>query len=825
MAEQAPTAADGHLPPPPGADAPQRRGLTEAEAESRADAGLANVDTTKQRTDADVVRSNALTFFNIVLLVMIVALLAVGEFRDGLFVGVVVFANVAVSTYQELQATRTLRSLVALTAPRANVVRGGQEREIQAEDVVQGELLHLKPGDQVVADGSVTERSAEVDESLLTGESDSIRKGPGDELLSGSFCVAGDLYYTADRVGAEAYAVKLTADARKLIRRLTPLQLQLKRLLRVLVGATAVLSIALLISFNVEDRGFTESLKATTATVTTVVPAGLLLGMTVAFAVGAVRVSRAGAIVQDIQAVEALNYADVICLDKTGTLTANRLTVAEVHWTPDSSVYLPWLGAFTAATAGESKTAAALAEELSARSNGARPDGNVPFSSARRWSAMRLELAGESRSFVLGAPETIARASDGDAEPLLASYREASETGLRGVVFAEAPSLPDADAELEGLRPLALITIGDILRPEVKEAFSLMDDLGIEPKIISGDNPGTVAALLKQLGIETKGGAIAGNELATLNAEGFAAAVDAHTVFGRISPQQKSEIVDALRERGHFVAMVGDGANDVHALRAADIAVAMESGTSTARGVAGIVLRRDSFAALIRGAREATFVLGNSARLSKLFIAKSIYAFLLIFATNLLGLDFPFLPRHGSLTATLALGIPAIFISISIPPKDAGKDYLSSVLRFALPAGVALATSAMFVQFASEGLFGQDVEASRTLVSLVIGFTGIGFMIEVLGFEGASFRSLTRPVLTTLLGALLSAALVLIVYTPWLRDFFDFSTLNAGEWVVVGVGVAAALAGQFYVSRYWRQILGFVLAQPGKNDQLRGRPA
>lgn len=823
MAEQTPAAADATLPPPPGADAPQRSGLTQAEAKSRAEAGLANIDTTKQRTDGDVVRSNALTFFNIVLLVMIVALLAVGEFRDGLFVGVVVFANVAVSTYQELYATRTLRSLVALTAPRANVVRDGSESEVLAEEVVQGELLHLKQGDQVVADGHVVERTAEIDESLLTGESESIRKEPGDELLSGSFCVAGDLYYTAEKVGVEAYALKLTADARQLIRRMTPLQLQLKRLLRVLVGATAVLSVALLISFNVEDRGFAESIKATTATVTTVVPAGLLLGMTVAFAVGAVRVSRAGAIVQDIQAVEALNYADVICLDKTGTLTANRLTVDEVHWTSGSEIYLPWLGAFTAAVADESKTAAALAEHLSSDSNGARPDGNVPFSSARRWSAMRLELGGESRSFVLGAPETIASASE-EADPLMATYRAASERGLRGVIFAEAPSLPDADGTLEGLRPLALIAIGDVLRPEVKEAFSLMDELGIEPKIISGDNPQTVAALLKQLGIETKGGAIAGSELAMLNAAGFVATVDAHSVFGRISPQQKAAIVDALRERGHFVAMVGDGANDVHALRAADIAVAMESGTSTARGVAGIVLRHDSFAALIRGTREATFVLGNSARLSKLFIAKSIYAFLLIFATNLLGLDFPFLPRHGSLTAMLALGIPAIFISISIPPPNAGKEYLSNVLRFALPAGIALATSAMVVQFATEGLFGQEVEESRTLVSLVIGFTGIGFMIEVLGFEGASFRSLTRPVMTLLLGALLATSLVFTVYTPWLRDFFDFATLNAGEWVVVGAGVAAALAGQFYVSRYWREILAFMLARPGKEDHLRGRP-
>ncbi len=797
-------------------------GLTVAEASRRLEAGEGNSDTTRQRSDWDVVRSNALTFFNVMLLVMIVALLIVGEFRDGLFVGVVVFANVVASTYQELQATRTLRSLVALTAPRAVVVRGGAEHEIVAEDVVRGDLVRLRPGDQVVADGTVAALAGEVDESLLTGESDSIRKAPGDELLSGSFCVAGELYYTAERVGTEAYALKLTSDARQLVRRMTPLQIHLRRLLRVLVGATIVLTLALLISYSVEDRGLTESLRATTATVTTVVPVGLLLGMTVAFAVGAVRVSRSGAIVQDIQAVEALNYADVVCLDKTGTLTANRLTVEELRWASGVSGVEGWLGAFASATAEESKTAAALAERFAAGKNAALPEEQVPFSSARRWSAARLAAGPERRAFVLGAPEALLEVG-GEGEDLRVAYAQATAQGLRGVVFAEVAALPDADEPLEGLRPLALITIGDVLRPEVKEAFGLMDELGIEPKIISGDNPHTVAALLQQLGIETRGGVISGTELEALEGEALAQALAEHSIFGRISPQQKQGIVAGLREQGHFVAMVGDGANDVHALRAADIAVAMESGTSTARGVAGIVLMRDSFAALIKGVQEATFVLGNSARLSKLFITKSVYAYLLIFATNLLGLDFPFLPRHGSLTAMLALGIPAIFISISIPPPRAGKDYLNNVLRFALPAGISLAIVAMIVQFAVEWLFGQGVEESRTLVSLVIGFTSIGFMIEVLGFEGASFRSLTRPVLTLFLGGLLGFALVLTVYTPWLRDFFDFSALNAGEWAVVGVGTAAALAGQYYVSRHWRSILAFILASGG--ERLRGREA
>ena len=798
-------------------------GLTEAEAARRLEAGEGNVDTTRQRTDWDVVRSNALTFFNVILLAMIVALLVVGEYRDGLFVGAVVFANVVVSTYQELRAVRTLRSLVALTAPRAAVVRGGEEREIAAEAIVRGDLVHLRPGDQVVADGPVAGRSGEVDESLLTGESDSVRKAPGDRLLSGSFCVAGDLYYTAERVGNEAYALKLTADARRIVRRMTPLQIHLKRLLRVLVGATIVLTLALLVSYSVEKEGLTESLKATTATVTTIVPVGLLLGMTVAFAVGAVRVSRAGAIVQDIQAVEALNYADVVCLDKTGTLTANRLTVQGVTWAGGVSGMEGWLGAFAAATADESKTASALADRFAGGKNAGVPEAQVPFSSARRWSAVQLAAGTERRTFVLGAPEALL--SVGQADGLLSAYEAASARGLRGVAFAEVAALPDPEAPLVGVRPLALITIGDVLRPEVKEAFRLMEQLGIEPKIISGDNPQTVASLLQQLQIQTPGGAISGTDLEKLEGDAYEEAVASHSIFGRISPQQKQGIVESLREQGCFVAMVGDGANDVHALRAADIAVAMESGTSTARGVAGIVLVRDSFSALIRGAQEATFVLGNSARLSKLFVTKSVYAYLLILVTELLGLEFPFLPRHGSLTATLALGIPAVFISISIPPPQAGKDYLTTVLRFALPAGISLAIVAIIVQVFVEWAFNQGSEESRTLVSLVIGFTSIGFMIEVLGFEGASFRSLTRPVMTLFLGGLLGLALVLTVYTPWLRDFFDFTPINAGEWAIVGVGTAAALAGQYYVSHHWREIIAFLLATPGKKERLRGRPA
>ncbi len=821
MTEPAARARNLPTPPPPPPVVP-RRGLTQAEAEARAAAGLTNVDTTKQRTDGDVVRSNVLTFFNVVLGSLIVALFFVGEFRDGFFVGVVVIANVAIATFQELKATRTLRELVALTAPHATVIRDGMETPILAEDVVQGDLIHLKQGDQVVADGHVVERTAEVDESLLTGESDSVRRGPGDELRSGSFCTAGDCYYMAENVGVNAYAVRLTADARKLVRRSTPLQLRFKRILRVLLTVTAVLAVMLLISYNLEARGLAAAIKATTATVTTVVPTGLLLGMTVAFAVGAVRVSRAGAIVQDINAVEALNYVDVICLDKTGTITANRLTLHDVGWVEGMAGYLPWLAAFVVASATESKTAGALAEALGKQSNGAKPNGNVPFNSERRWSAMRLEAGGESRVFVLGAPETVLPMADDEAG-LRAFYEQAAESGLRGVVFAEASALPDFGVAMTGVRPLALVTLGDVLRPEVKSAFGMMDRLGIEPKLISGDNPHTVASLLAQLGIKTKGGVISGAELEAMDDDEFREAVDANSVFGRITPALKARIVTDLREQGHFVAMCGDGANDVQALRAADIAVAMASGTATARAVAGIVLLNDSFEALIKGAKEATAVLGNTARLSKLFIAKSLYAYILIVATNMLGLDYPFLPRQGSVTALLTLGIPAVFISISVPPPEAGRDFTRNVLRWALPASLALAASAIIVHLLVQGLLDRGIEEARTLVSLTLGVTGLFYVVEVLGFEGASWRSLTRPVLTTALAGALLAAMFFTVYSPPLRHFFDFTPVPVGDWIIVGVAVAASLAGQYTLSHYWQQILDMLIATPGPNDRLRGR--
>ena len=844
VAAPAPT-ADPEPEAEPEPDRPRRRaapleppelvGLSDREVAQRIEAGRVNRDSSKQRSDLDVVVANVFTYFNLVLfgLIGILLVLAVTEqktdhLQDAAFVGMVVVANVLIGTFQEIRATRKLRQLVALTAPTATVVRGGYEQEVPATDVVADDLLVLRSGEQVVADGPIVWDEAELDESILTGETSSVRRGPGDELESGAFCVGGSCYYLATRVGDESRAVRETRDARELKRTETPLQLRFKRILDGLIVGTAILGLLILISFMITGREFDEAVKATIATATSVVPEGLMLGFTVAFAVGALRVSRMGAIVQDNTAVEALNYLDTICLDKTGTITANRLQVDDVRWAPGGRSLAGWLGAFAVSTSANNKTAEALSTAFAAQTNGASLVNDEPFNSERRWSAARLRIGSEERVFVLGAPERLLRADDGEDDQarseLMSEYEVAAQRGLRGVVFAEAAGMPDAETDtLPPLRVVALITVADELRAEIANAFRMMDEIGIEPKIISGDNPATVAALVQQLGIRLQGGLITGSALERLSDDEFADAVEENSVFGRIAPQQKERIVGALQSNGHYVAMVGDGANDVRALRQADVGVAMESGANTAKGVASIVLRNDSFEALVKGSAIAQSVLGNASQLSKLFVTKSFYAFLIIFISNMMGLEFPFLPRHGSLTALFTLGVPAVFITLTRPPRSAGRDFLSSTMRFAIPASLALAVSAVAVHLLTEGILGRPVEDARTLVSTTIGIVGLAYMVEVIGYQGATRDNLMRPALVTFFGVALLGVFILTLYTPPLRNFFDFSPLSGAEWAIVAFAVAAALAGKWVLSTYAAQIMRRLTGQAYEEAASRGR--
>ena len=817
------------VPAPPGAEL---HGLSPAEAAARAEQGLVNAGVSRGRSDLEIIATNTFTVFNTVLFGLIGALLVVSliepdspHLTDAGVVGIVVFANIIIGTLQELRATRILRKIVALAAPTATVVRGGAEAVIPATTIVQGDLVKLSAGDQVAADGPIVAGTAEIDESILTGETRSTPRSAGDVLLSGAFCTSGEAYYLADAVGADSHAVRETSEARQLRRDETPLQLRFHRLLRVLMIATASLALLLLIHSRIEGHEWGASIAAVIATVTSIVPDGLLLGFTVAFAVGALRVSRLGAIVQDNTAVEALNYVDTICLDKTGTLTANRLRVEDVRWAAGGRALRGWLGAYAVSAAAGNRTSAAIGTALASASNGAVEIESAPFNSERRWGAARLALPGEQRVIVLGEPERVL-SSCADGEPLLDEYRRAAARGLRGVAFAEAPSLPDAGAdELPAMRALALVAIADELRPEVGPAFQMMRDLGIKPKVISGDNPETVAALVQQLGVQFEGGLISGPELEDMTEEQLRDAAEANSVFGRIAPHQKEQLVDALRSRGHYVAMVGDGQNDVRALRRADVAVSMESGTNIARGVSDIVLRGDSFAALVRGSSVAATVLGNCSQLSKLFVAKSIYVFLIIAFTNMMGLEFPFLPRQGSLTALLTLGIPAAFITLTTPPPGSGRDFIGSTLRFAVPAAATLGFTAVAAHLLIDGILGRDVDEARTVVSAIIGIVGIVYMVQVIGFEGASRRQPMRPILVSFFGIALLGLFALVIYTPALSEIAKFYPLAWDEWAVVLVASLIAIAGNQFLARYGPRLIYWVSGRAEEVAASRGRTA
>ena len=820
--------ADADAAPADAVDPALLQGLALDEAARRAEAGLINRGVTRGRSDIEIILSNTITAFNLLLFGLVGALLALAivdpggnHATDAGVVGLVVFANIIIGTVQELRATRNLRKLVALTAPSSVVIRGGAPYTVRSDEVVQGDLIRLNAGDQVVADGPIIYGRAEIDESVLTGETRSVARGPGDELASGAYCTSGACLYAAERVGAESRAVKETAAARQLRRPETPLQLRFKRMLRVLMLATLLLAGLLVIQFVIEDVAWGEAIKAVTALVTSVVPDGLLLGFTVAFAVGALRVARMGAVVQDNTAVEALNYVDTICLDKTGTITANRLKVEDVRWAGAGRSLRSWLGAFAAAAAADNRTARALADEFAPLSNEAAVLESAPFNSERRYSAMRLLAGGEQRVFVLGEPERVLSACS-DGARLLDEYNRAAGRGLRGVAFAEAPQMPSAEGELPQMRAVALVTIADELRAEVGNAFKMMEELGISPKIISGDNPETVSALVQQLGVRLEGGLISGPELERMGEAEMREAVERTSVFGRIAPQQKEQLVAALQANGRYVAMVGDGQNDVPALRRADIGVAMESGTNIARSVAGIVLRNDSFEALVRGSSAAQTVLGNCAQLTKLFITKSIYVYLIIFLSSMMGLDFPFLPRHGSVTALLTLGIPAAFIALTTPPKGAGRDFIAETLRFAVPAAITLAIAAVGVYLLTEGL-GRTTDAGRTLVSSTVLIVAVVYTVQVIGYAGASREAPLRPILVTFFGALLIGAFVLLLYTPPLRTRFEFVAMSADQWASVLFASALAIGGKWMLSRDAGRLMGWMSGRAEEDAASRGR--
>lgn len=684
------------------------QGLTEGEARIRRQRGEGN-DTglAPSRSYWDIARANLFTLFNNILFTIGVALIVLGRTNDALTSVGLGLINALISTVQEIRAKRQLDQIALVSRPTVTVVRDGREQVIAPTELVKGDILRVTAGDQIVVDGVVIgEGLLEMDESLLTGEPDLIRKRAGDTLFSGSFCVTGAGYFQAEKVGAASFANQLTATARTFQITYTPLQRQIDFVVRLVMLVVLVISIIIFGASLLEGLS-TVRLVQIAAVLSGQVPYGLFLMIVVAYALGASTIARQGALVQQTNAVESLSNIDVLCMDKTGTLTANRLAFNDLSPLGDAqaNVVRAQLGDFVRSASVSNATGDAIGVGLPGEQ---RPiAGEVPFASARKWSALAFAGAAADSQlygvYVLGAWEMLKPylppAAIAPDAPLARQVSDWSSQGLRVLLFACNPdvtTLHDAGGQpaLPTLTPLAVVSLRDELRPQVQETIAAFRQLGVELKVISGDNPGTVAALAKQAGFPHDIQLVSGPELAAMSPAAFDQAAAEVTVFGRIKPEQKDQLVDALMRQGKRVAMMGDGVNDVLALKKASLGIAMQSGSSAARNVADMILLNDSFAALRPAFQEGRRIIGGMTNALFLFLTRVATTTLIIVGVTMVGLDFPFDPAQVALT-TFTVGIPAFFLTLWARPQRLEPHLLSSLARFVFP--VAIITMLMAV--------------------------------------------------------------------------------------------------------------------------------
>ncbi|GAA0559288.1 HAD-IC family P-type ATPase [Paractinoplanes ferrugineus] len=667
------------------------QGLSSEQAEYRRRHGDANTAVKGgSRGYAEILRTNVFSFFNIILFVIGAALLSMGRYSDALVSVGLGLINAMISAVQEIRAKRKLDRLQLLERSRVTVVRDGTQTRINPDQVVRGDVLRITAGDQIVVDGPLLDGGrVEADESLLTGESDPVAKHPGDDLRSGSLCVAGAGFQVARDVGAKSYAGRLTAEARRSTTDRTPLQKRVEFLVRLVMALTTLMSGAILGQAAIE--GFTLlRVVQTTAVLSGLVPYGLFFLIAVAYTAGAARIARTGALVQQVNAVESVSNVDVVCTDKTGTLTTGQLTVDEVQALgplPEDEVRR-LLGSLARSAAAPNLTTRALAAALPGTAWQVRDE--ISFDSSLRWSAVMAEEG----TWILGAPDALAVRLTGPV-PADAVARS-TEQGLRVLLLAR-PTEPGAhprDAAghptLPALEAVGMVALADELRPEVGPTIARLRDDGVDLKVLSGDDPRTVAAIAARAGLDA-GDPIPGALLDALDDDELDRIVARTTVFGRVAPEHKERIVRSLRRQNHYVAMIGDGVNDARALKGAQVGVAMRSGSAVTRDVADIVLVDDSFAALPPAQREGRRIINGIGMSLYIFLARVASQGLVILTVTMLGLGFPYSPTQVGLTL-FTVGVPTFFLTMWAKPTAPDRHLFAGLARFVIPAAVITAT-------------------------------------------------------------------------------------------------------------------------------------
>jgi cation-transporting P-type ATPase E len=781
------------------------QGLTSAEVAERVAQGRVN---RVRRSDAaeylDIVQRNVLTLFNAMVVPTAVVLLLLQDYKAGLAVSGMMIANTLIGLVQEIRAKRQLDRLTLLAESKVRAVRDGQPLEVPAGDVVEGDLLLLTAGDPVVADGAVVEsRFLEIDEALLTGESDPVARKASEPLLSGSFCVAGEGSYRAERVGATSFAQKTAVEARSYQYTASPLQAQIDKLIRILTATAVLMSLSYVALYFAREGISTDQLvRMIAATITSMIPQGLVLMATVALLLGAVAMTSRGVLVNRLAAVEAMASIDTLCMDKTGTLTTNQLRLAKVQPLDVSEEErvkrMLTLFASTSLDRGSKSLVAiraALGEE-----KGELLD-QLPFKSQNRYSAVRARWQGKEVAFALGAFEAL-KPLLVEGESAEAVWKELFATGWRLLLFCDIETRAGEKFEgsLDGhrLRPLALVALSDELRPEAGRVLAELASQGIEFKILSGDNPETVRATVAPLAKESDSPALAalaanpvvtGAELeAADNAQEL---IDTRNVFGRVSPWQKVQVVRTLTAEGHRVAMIGDGVNDVLPIKNAALGIAMGDGSRASKTVAGIVLQTNDFAMLPSLLDEGRIIMRNLRRSGKLFLNKNVYFLLLVIGTLwIFKTDFPLAPQQVTLLNLLTIGAPALLITFDRRKADAARgDFVVEVGWFALWTGLITSVAGLLVAVVSARVWEDGEWMHHTMILSTLTLLGWVTLYRAAGED-------TRLRLVAPVGFLVY---LMAMYVSPVASFFELEPLGVGRWACV-LGIAAVAAGLMWMS-------------------------
>ncbi|MFM9590132.1 HAD-IC family P-type ATPase [Streptomyces scabiei] len=780
-----PTAAPAH----PG----RARGLTAAEVAGRVARGEVNdVPVRSSRSLVDIVRANVFTRFNAIIGVLWVIMLFVAPIQDSLF-GFVILANTGIGIVQEWRAKKTLDSLAVIGEARPTVRRDGVAAPVGTSEIVLGDLIEIGPGDKIVVDGECVETDGlEIDESLLTGEADPVVKQPGDPVMSGSFVVAGGGAFTATKVGREAYAAQLAEEASRFTLVHSELRSGISTILKYVTWMMIPTAIGLVVSqLIVKENDFKDSVARTVGGIVPMVPEGLVLLTSVAFAIGVIRLGRKQCLVQELPAIEGLARVDTVCLDKTGTLTEGGMDVTELRPLngADEAYVRTVLGAL-----GESEPRpnASLRAVIDAcpDSDGWRCTESLPFSSARKYSGASFgQSDGHSSTWLLGAPDVLLP----DGDPALTETDRLNEQGLRVLLLARVTRGLDDPEVARDARPTALVVLEQRLRPDAADTLRYFEEQNVRAKVISGDNAVSVGAVAGKLGLT---GEVVDARRLPGERDGMADALDSGTVFGRVTPQQKRDMVGALQSHGHTVAMTGDGVNDVLALKDADIGVAMGSGSEATRAVAQIVLLNNSFATLPSVVAEGRRVIGNITRVATLFLVKTVYSVLLAVLVVCWQVEYPFLPRHLTLLSTLTIGVPAFFLALAPNKERARPHFVRRVMRYSIPGGV-LAAVATFVTYliARHHYTGEGaLEAETSAATLTL------FLISLW-----VLAIIARPYTWWRLGlvAAMGGCFLVVLVVPWLQDFFALRLVGATmPWIAVAVAAGASALLEFL----WRWV-------------------